>query len=139
MCFDPYQNKRRGWRCETGLSTPVKYFTDRSKAVLLLWIFLCYLYLVFAMLLRLSIAALRSPAGKGLTSSRLFVKSNCDCVIFPCGILGQVWYLIVLIPDFCTLTYFHKRSELICTQRCFNVCCTLCKICYFSFSIVLNM
>ena len=23
---------------------------------------------------------------------------------FPIGILGQVWYLIVLIPDFCTLT-----------------------------------
>ena len=29
----------RGWHLETGLSPPVKYFTDRSKAVLLLWIF----------------------------------------------------------------------------------------------------
>ena len=26
-------------RCKTSLSPPVKYFTDRSKAVLLLWIF----------------------------------------------------------------------------------------------------
>ena len=26
---------------------------------------------------------------------------------FPSGILGQVWYLIVLIPDLSTLTYFH--------------------------------
>ena len=25
---------------------------------------------------------------------------------FPIGILGQVWYLIVSIPDPCTLTYF---------------------------------
>ena len=25
---------------------------------------------------------------------------------FPFGILGQVWYLIVSIPDLCTLTYF---------------------------------
>ena len=25
---------------------------------------------------------------------------------FPISILGQVWYLIVLIPDLCTLTYF---------------------------------
>ena len=25
---------------------------------------------------------------------------------FPCGILGQVWYLIVMIPDLCLLTYF---------------------------------
>ena len=28
---------------------------------------------------------------------------------FPIGILGQVWYLIVLIPDLCTLTYFDVR------------------------------
>ena len=27
---------------------------------------------------------------------------------FPIGILGQVWYLIVSIPDLCTLTYFAK-------------------------------
>ena len=25
---------------------------------------------------------------------------------FPIGIQGQVWYLIVSIPDLCTLTYF---------------------------------
>ena len=25
---------------------------------------------------------------------------------FPIGILGQVWYLIVSIPDLCTLNYF---------------------------------
>ena len=38
-------------RRETGLSPPVKYFTDRSKAVLLLWIFyvfvlscVCYVF-----------------------------------------------------------------------------------------------
>ena len=27
---------------------------------------------------------------------------------FPIGILGQVWYLIVSIPDLCNLTYFDK-------------------------------
>ena len=26
---------------------------------------------------------------------------------FPIGILGQVWYLIVSIPDLCTLTYSY--------------------------------
>ena len=30
----------------------------------------------------------------------------CVFVTFPCGILGQVWYLIVLIPDLCHLSYF---------------------------------
>ena len=41
-----------------------------------------------------------------LTYWLLFVMSNCDFVTFPCGILGQVWYLIVLIPDLCHLYYF---------------------------------
>ena len=26
--------------------------------------------------------------------------------IFPCGILGQVWYLILSFPDLCRLSYF---------------------------------
>ena len=67
---------------------------------------LCYLCLVVVMLSRLFIAALWSPAGKGLTSWLLFVMSNCDFVTLPCGILCQVWYLIVLIPDLCRLPYF---------------------------------
>ena len=28
---------------------------------------------------------------------------------FPIGILGQVWYLIVSIPDLCNLTYFNRH------------------------------
>ena len=68
---------------------------------------LCYLCLVFVMLARLLIVSLWSPAGKGLTSLLLFVIFNCVFVTFPCGILGQVWYLIVLIPDLCRLSYFR--------------------------------
>ena len=29
---------------------------------------------------------------------------------FPIGILGQVWYLIVSIPDLCNLTYFDYQA-----------------------------
>ena len=29
--------------------------------------------------------------------------------LFPIGTLGQVWYLIVSIPDLCTLTYFKSH------------------------------
>ena len=36
---------------------------------------------------------------------------------FPIGILGQVWYLIVSIPDLCNLTYFYIE---------YNVC-SICK------------
>ena len=62
-----------------------------------LW-YLCLIMLF--MLSRLFIVALLwSPAGKGLTSRLLFVIFNCVFVTFPCSILGQVWYLIVSIPD----------------------------------------
>ena len=59
--------------------------------------------LVFAMFFAcLFICALWSPAGKGLPlGSRLW------CLLwvchFPIGILSQMWYLIVTIPDLCTL------------------------------------
>ena len=59
------------------------------------------------MLTRLLIPALWSPAGKGLTFWLLFVVLNCVVVTFPFGILGQVKYLIVSIPDLSPLSYFH--------------------------------
>ena len=65
---------------------------------------LCYFCIVFFMLSRLLIAALWSPAGKRLTSWLSFVVLICMFVTFPFGILGQVWYLIVLIPDLCPLS-----------------------------------
>ena len=88
---------------ETSLSLPVKYFTDLSKAVLLLWIIYVFsvLYLL-CLCVRLFICALWSPAGKGLTSWLYLWVCH-----FPIGILGQVWYLIVSVPDLCTLTYFY--------------------------------
>ena len=64
----------------------------------------CYLYLVFAMLSCLFIAALWSTAGKGVTFWLSFVIFNCAFVTFPCGILGQVWYLILSIPDPCHIS-----------------------------------
>ena len=40
-----------------------------------------------------------SPAGNEQT----FWLSSCVFVTFPCGVLGQVWFLI---PDLCLLAYF---------------------------------
>ena len=61
-----------------------QYFTDRSKAVLLSWIFFVFVVLCLLCLCsRLFICALRSPAGKGLTSWLSFVVSNCEFVAFP--------------------------------------------------------
>ena len=69
------------------------------------------------MLSGLFIAALRSPAGKGLTSRLLFVMFNCVFATFPCGILGQVWYLIVSILDLCRRSFFTYPKELLVKER----------------------
>ena len=51
------------------------------------------------MLSCLFVAALWPSAGKGLIFWLSFAMFNCVFVTFPSGILGQVWYSIVLIPD----------------------------------------
>ena len=67
---------------------------------------------------RLFIVALWSPAWKGLTSWLWFVMSYCVFVTFPCGILGQVWYLIVSIPELCPHSYFEMDVSMIIIQKC---------------------
>ena len=91
------------------LSPPVKYFSDRSKAVLLFWI-IHVISVLFLLCFRvpLFIDDLWSPAGKGLHSWPSFVMSHCDV---PLGILGQVWCLIVSIPDICPLSYFTVQTK----------------------------
>ena len=41
----------------------------------------------------------------------------CIFVTFPCGILAQVWYSIVLIPDLCRLSYFAINVKLFFTIK----------------------
>ena len=69
---------------ETGLSPSVKYFSDHSKAVLLLWIIhvISVLFLL-CFCARLFIVALWSSSGKWLTSWLSFVMSYCKVVNFP--------------------------------------------------------
>ena len=61
-----------------------------------------------------------------------YVMFYCVFVTFPCGVLGQVWCLIVSIPDLCLLSYFNdtflaspftKRAASFCTF------CTLLESC----------
>ena len=47
----------------------------------------------------LFIAALWSPEEKRADVSALVCGVYCDFVTFLFGVLGQVWYLIVSIPD----------------------------------------
>ena len=68
------------WRHETGLSPPVKYFYCPFQGGTSFVDHLCYSCFVFVMLSCLFIAALKSPARKGLTSWLLFVMSICAFV-----------------------------------------------------------
>ena len=72
----------------------------------------CSVLCLLCLCARLFICTLRSPAGKGLTSWHSFVVSAVSVFHFPIGTLGQVWYLIVSIPDLCTLTYFDIMNML---------------------------
>ena len=48
----------------------------------------------------------------------------CDVFLcfgtFLCEVLGQVWYLIVSIPDLCLLTYFYINCFTISNNMVFN-------------------
>ena len=38
----------------------------------------------------------------------------CIFVTFPCGILGQAWYLIESFPELCLLSYLDKTISFFC-------------------------
>ena len=67
----------------------------------------CSVLCLLCLCARLFIFALWSPVGKGLTSWLSFVVSAVSLSLSHLT-LGQVWYLIVSIPDLCTLTYFKS-------------------------------
>ena len=70
---------------------------------------LCYLCLVFVMLSRAFVHCCRGVTWMERADILALVCDVCcDFVTFPFGILGQVWYLIVSIPDLCCLSYFQS-------------------------------
>ena len=77
------------------------------------------------MLSPLFIVALWSTAVKELTSSLSFWMFNCVFVTFPCGVLGQVWYLISVSAFFLwepqilsVLYYFQKTLYVLIEFKC---------------------
>ena len=67
---------------------------------------LCYLCLVIVMLLRLFIAAMWSPAGKGLTSWLML-----GCVLWFCY-FPMLYPGSGVVPDLCHLSYFYYPNFL---------------------------
>ena len=71
----------------------VVLFVDRFRFVFVFAILFCQCH-----------AAFWSPAGRGVIFPGAFVT-------FPYSILGQVWYLIVSIPDICLLPSFGLQCN----------------------------
>ena len=49
--------------------------------------------------------------GKGRPLGSLVIYVFLCFSHFPIGVLGQVWYLIVSIPDLCLLPYFTSYTD----------------------------
>ena len=59
----------------------------------------------------------------------------CNYFTFPLGILGQVYYLIVSIPDSCCLSYFLIIAPIVCGGSVFAPCFVIQFIVSFIFCI----
>ena len=109
----------------------VKKYYWPLQGELLLWTIYVISVLFSYAFVRLFINALRSTAGKGLTSWLSFVMSNCEVVTF------QVWCLIVSIHHLCPLSYFDILVIVVSQMNCFmNVTfgkrpSVNIKVCYF--------
>ena len=73
MWLDPHLNEGWCWCRETGLSSPVKYFTESSMAELLLWIICVFCVMCFSCFCVCSLLPCNHLLGKGLTFWLLLV------------------------------------------------------------------
>ena len=88
----------------------LKYFTDRSKAVLLLWIFYVFVLSCVCYVLRASVyMCFVVTCWERADLLALVCGVFCEFVTFPL-VSWVMWYLIVSIPDLCTITYFFFHA-----------------------------
>ena len=109
-------------RRETGLSPPVKYFTDRSKAVLLLWIF--YVFVLSCVCYGFVYVCLYVLCGH-LLGKGWPLGSGLWCLTVSLSL--SHWYpgsgvvLDLSIPDLCTLTLIHRCNSFYSLKHCHSL------------------
>ena len=99
-------------------------FADHSKSVLLLWIlfvilFLFHVYLCYTVVSVPCSLVITCLEGADLLAF-LLVVFYVFLLLSPYCVPGQVWYLIVLIPDLFLPLYFHQKPadlDLQCFQK----------------------
>ena len=108
MCLHPHLKQGWGWYCQTCLSPKVFLLTIPMRdffcgSFLLFMIHVCLWYAVLSISCSLVITCWERADFLAL----LCIVFSCVFVTFPYGVLGQVWYLIVSIPDLCLPLYFY--------------------------------
>ena len=94
--------RNKGEVCAIKLVKALQFniFTDRSKAVLLLWIICVTCILCLSCSLVCSLQPCGHLLGKDWPLSSLVRMFSCGFVTFQCSLLGQVWCFIVLFLIF---------------------------------------
>ena len=104
MCLSPHQYLRWGWYCETCLSPPIKTLLLTESR----WCFFCWSFVIFMFGVGHAFLSFHCSLGKSWHLGSLLCEVLLCFVTFPYGVLGQVWNLIVSIPDFCFIIYFYN-------------------------------
>ena len=95
----------------------LKYFTDRSKGGTSFVDHLCFFFVSYVSHAFAPVhCCLVVTCWERADLLALVGDIYCIFVTFPCGILGQVWYLIVSFPDLCRLSMLSVISEIMCTM-----------------------
>ena len=81
---------------------------------------LCFLCLVFLLLAHLVVTCWERVDHLALAQVG---NVYCIFVTFLCGVLGQVWYLIVSFPDLCRVSYLCTTSSTKKRNNLFELTC----------------
>ena len=99
----------------------MKYFTDRFKAVFLLLILLGINVSCLSCFPVCSLQHRGHLLGKDWPLGSLVCDVFLYFVTFPCGVIGQAWFLIVSVLDLCLLTYFYYYYYECCLSSDFEL------------------
>ena len=103
---------------ETNLSPPVNILLTIPRQCFFYESFLLFMFRVCHAVLSVHCSLVINCWERTNLLALLYVIFSCVFVTFPCGVLGQVWCLIVSIHDICLLPYLDDKDTNILLRMC---------------------
>ena len=101
-----------GWRSGTSLSPLVKVFLlTVPRRCFFCGSSVLFMFSVCHFFLSVHFGLVVTRLKRADLLSLLYVMFYCVFVSFPCGVLGQVWCLIVSIPNLRVLSYYAQNNN----------------------------